>query len=341
MNEKVCVTTYVWGDNYQLYIPIAVFSMKKMYPEYDIIIFLHSSLNPELKKILIQLDLFDKIVIKENTFANCPNMNKYKAKAFRWVIWDELFFNYDYLYTIDIDMFYIKEPLPLHKQHIYHMENVTKLPFDNMRRFQKRNALTLKEKIVSSLACSKNFGVFKAIKHYKYIYNDINKLSGLHFVDIKKYYYIVNKEVLKANEKKIFDGTFLIDSPVLSDECFLYKMLKNVNINVDILDQQDFGPGFKHMDFNNYNKPLFRPVHGIHLGDFRNDTHIKKENDNLVCYDYYKNYFIDFLLNDNDFTKFLSLINNQSKLYFKRYFDYAVIDLANYSNIKIILDEII
>lgn len=32
MKPRICVTTYVYGDRYQLYIPIAVWSIKRCIP---------------------------------------------------------------------------------------------------------------------------------------------------------------------------------------------------------------------------------------------------------------------------------------------------------------------
>lgn len=42
MADKICVTTYIWGDKYQIYVPIAIYSIKKFYPDYDVI-FLNSA----------------------------------------------------------------------------------------------------------------------------------------------------------------------------------------------------------------------------------------------------------------------------------------------------------
>ena len=64
-------------------------------------------------------------------------MKPYIAQTLRWVIWDPIFMKYDYLYIADIDMFYIREPIPLHIQHVEHM-TLTGLPFDNLIRKDSR-----------------------------------------------------------------------------------------------------------------------------------------------------------------------------------------------------------
>ena len=41
---KVCVTTYIYGEKYQDYIPLLIYSIHKVYPEYYIILFLYGVL---------------------------------------------------------------------------------------------------------------------------------------------------------------------------------------------------------------------------------------------------------------------------------------------------------
>ena len=86
---KICLTTFVQGHLYQEYLPMLIYSIGKAYPEYDVKIFLHDTLRDDLRPAL------DK-------------MNSLVARSLRWVLWDESFRDYDYLYTIDIDMFYIR-----------------------------------------------------------------------------------------------------------------------------------------------------------------------------------------------------------------------------------------
>ena len=329
MKENVCVTTYVWGDKYQLYIPIAAWSMKKMYPEYDIIIFLYDKLNEDLKRILVELDLYDKIVFKEYTFADCPKMNVHKAMAFRWVLWDDDFERYDYIYTIDIDMFYIKEPLSLHKQHIYHMKHITGLPFDNMRRIIPYSRISMKGKLTNMMIYVKNFGV-------KYLYNylsncrkDIFMLSGLHFVDVKGYYNVFSKDKIQYYKQQIYSGSYVRNMNTVNNENFLYLLMKELGFDVDRLAAQDFDNApYAHTNFNNYDKELFRPTHGIHLGNYRGNFSQDKTRQilNLESELYYKNYMEKMLLNDDDFIKFLSVLPEYILIYFKRYFECAGIE---------------
>lgn len=321
---KICMTTYIWGDRYQEYVPIAVYSINKMYPSYDIILFIHGKLNKNLRNTLRNLHLEDRVVIIENAYEDCPNMNPNKAMALRWVLWDDVFLKYDYLYTIDIDMFYIKEPVPLHMQHIYHMENVTQLPFDNMRRVLRRSQFTLREQVVDILYYIKNFGIRYLFNYIRKSRTDIYMLSGLHFVDIKRYYAVLSKEKIQSYVQSIYDDSYMKDLNTFNNEAFLYKMLKESGFGVDDLATQDTHDPYAHCDFSNYDKPLFRPTHGIHMGNYRgepNMNHIQKIL-SIPSEKYYKEYVINNLISDPDFIIFLNSLNDGAKEYFRKYFSF-------------------
>ena len=326
MKEKVCVTTYVYGDKYQLYVPIAVWSIKKMYPEYDVIIFLHGKLNDELRSILMRLNLYDKIIIKEQTFSDCPRMNSNKARALRWVLWDRCFLNYDYLYIIDIDMFYIKEPIPLHEQHIYHMQNVTGLPFDNMRRVVQTEKFSLKRQLYDFAVFVKNFGVRYIFDFLYRCRENILLLSGLHFVDVRKYYNVFTEEKIQCYVRSIYDGSYVKNMHTVNDEAFLYRIVKELGFNVNKLAAQDFvNAPYVHTDFDNYDKELFRPTHGIHLGNYR-DGFPKEKIEcilSLKSERYYKWYIENVLLKENDFIEFLNILPENILVYFRRYFEFT------------------
>ena len=329
MEEKVCVTTYVWGDKYQDYVPIAVYSLQKSYPEYDIVLFLHGTLKPSLKALLDKFNL--KVTIKENVFADCPQMNSSKAKAFRWVLWDDSFLSYDYIYTIDIDMFYIKEPLSLHLQHIYHMKNITNLPFDNMRRIVSVKDNCLINRVFDLCRfCKKNGIKSRYIPNYLSLFknSEIVRLSGLHFVNVKDYYGALSLDVLRKYTLEIYEGVYLKGLNV-SDEIFLYRMLHELGFNVNRLAVQKLGQ-YEHLDFNNYDKELFRPTHGVHLGVFRGEKLAGWQMETLLMPHeiYYKEYIQNELLANRDFIEFIQSLEDAPKLYFKKYFDFHRIDAS-------------
>ena len=116
---KVCFTTYIYGDKYQNFIPWVLYSVGKSYPEYHVIIFINGALRDDLRPLIDKIKgNFD---IVENTFNDCPKMVPVKAQSLRWVLWHEKFKEFDYLYYIDVDMLFIREPIPMHEQHIRHM----------------------------------------------------------------------------------------------------------------------------------------------------------------------------------------------------------------------------
>ncbi len=319
MKPRICVTTYVYGDRYQLYIPIAVWSIKKMYPEYDVMIFLHGKLNIELKEILIKLDLYEKIKILENVFSDCPNMSPYKAQALRWVLWDDSFTSYDYIYFIDIDMFYIKEPVPLHEQHEFHMKR-TGLPFDNMRRIVVVREFSLKRQILRLAVLIKRHKIKYIVRYFINFRKDIYKLSGLHFVKVKEYYQVFTKNKILYYRNLIYDGSYVKFGE--NDEAYLYYIMKDLNFDVDRLAAQNFKNPYEHTDFRNYTKDLFRPTHGIHMGDYRDGYSMDRIKLILKtpAQQYYKNYIESVLLEDKEFVNFLNVLPKYINKYFQRYF---------------------
>lgn len=73
--EKDCLlTTYIAGTKYQAFIPLLVYSCKQAYPEYDIALFLHETLDPRVKQSLMETGLIDKVKILENIIKSIFNI---------------------------------------------------------------------------------------------------------------------------------------------------------------------------------------------------------------------------------------------------------------------------
>lgn len=257
---KVCLTTYIYGVKYQDYIPLLVYSCNKAYPDYDIVLFLHEDLNPSVKR---QLDSIEarNLSIKERHFADCPSMTPLKAKALRWVLWDDVFSNYDYLYIVDIDMIYIKEPLMLHEQHVLHMQT-TGLPYDNLARHFYRPKLSM-QTLMQRFKHAKFLGMWEFLFGAK----DDYRLSGLHFIEIASYFKVFNSDMRETYKRKIYNGTFLKMAMSSNNETFLYSLMKEIGLTPDKVAIQTESTVM--LDFNNPKRPEFRPHHGIHLGIFR------------------------------------------------------------------------
>lgn len=297
-NNKVCLTTFIYGVKYQSYIPFLVYSCHKSYPEYDIILFLYDKLDPIIKK---QLDLVGKenLVIKENIFTDCPKMSPLKAKCLRWVLWDDSFKLYDYLYVVDIDMLYIKEPLPLHVQHINHMEKLN-LSYDNMARIVKRKPWHLAQ----SAQRIKHAGFAKILEYFLGDYCEY-KATGLMFINVSKYFEVINRDVRMSLTKSIYDNSWLKNVMYPNNEVFLYNILKTYDLNPQRMPLQS--DSIKSLDFNNFHEEEFRPHHGIHLGIFRGEIVGSNSVLDTDTYHYYIDVFKSSYMKDEVFGRLIEL----------------------------------
>lgn len=301
---KVCLTTYIYGEEYQKYIPFLVYSCDRAYPEYDIRLFLHENLQPAIRQ---QINLIKKnnLAIKEKVFADCPNMNSLKAKSLRWILYDYTFDDYDYLYVVDIDMIYIREPQPLHTQHIIHM-STTGLSYDNIARHYKRHPLRL-----ISIGQRLKLAGFTAFLPYLLGSRDDYRATGLHFIQVKNYYKLLTEIKRDKYRQMIYDGSFMKLCLSSNNESFLYSMLKREGLRPDKLPVQT--QPYVMLDFNNPERAEFRPHHGLHLGIFREDIQAKGKHHTILdssTYSYYINHFKQDYLSDSLFTL---LLNNSSE----------------------------
>lgn len=311
---KVCLTTYIYGEKYQGYIPFLVYSCHKAYPEYDIVLFLHEKMSLSVKE---SLDIIGaaNVIIKENAFADCPHMNSLKAKCLRWVLWDDVFCQYDYLYVVDIDMLYIREPILLHEQHCRHM-STTGLCYDNLVRIKTRHPF----RRISFGQRFKHAGFRSFFKFLLGSRKDY-RLSGLHFIQVKPYYEKLTKETRDQLRKKIYDGSYQRLFMSCNNETFLYYMVKEYGMTPERLAVQS--DPCKSLDFNDCTRPEFRPHHGIHLGIFRTDMHGK--NDAILdsqVYDFYIQSFKKEIVTDSVYWALYDQAMPEIQALFENFHDY-------------------
>ena len=279
--ERVCLTTYIYGVRYQAYIPFLVYSCHKSYPEYDIRLYLHDNLDTDIKRQLEMIDIHNVTII-ECHFGDCPHITPLKAKSLRWVLWDEKFLEYDYLYIVDIDMIYIREPIPLHEQHVIHM-NTTGLPYDNLVRHFTR----LPFKLINVLYRIKMAG-FIAFPKYLFGSRMDKRVTGLHFINVKDYFQVMNYDICEKYKKMIYNGRFVKMCLSTNNESFLYEILAQVGLQPNMLPIQT--DSCKMLDYNCPERQEFRPHHGIHLGIFRQDLKSKGKRDLILDSDVYSFY---------------------------------------------------
>lgn len=321
---KVCLTTYVFGDTYQEYIPLLIYTCKKAYPEYDIKIFLHSALRDDLRGLINSFG-FDNVEIIEHKYSDCPNISPLKAKSLRWVLWDDSFNTYDYIYIVDIDMVYIREPIPLHIQHLQHMET-TGLCYDNLRRnivHKRFSARSILRRI--KYAGFHSFGKFILSGSHE------TRATGLHFIATKQYYKHITLDRIEHYRKMIYDNSFFSMFNYLSDEIFLHGILKNEGLTPEKLAIQT-NP-IAMLDFNDTHRAEFRPHHGIHLGIFRPEFEeiLNHSSSRLILdsetYKYYIQQYKQDLLTDNQFIALLSNSSPMIKSYFTKLHKYYNISI--------------
>lgn len=307
---EVCLTTFVYGTKYQAYLPILLYSLDKAYPEYDVVLFLYDKLDSKIYKQITLLNLTLHYKIIDHVFSEYK-ITSLQSKALRWVLWDDTFSLYKYMYIVDIDMLYVREPLALHLQHIEHMK-MTGLPFDNIRREVK-----VSHDLVSILYRIKQAG-FRFFFSYL-TYRGVNeKLSGLHFIEVERYYKILTKDKREEFFNEILSGKIFKYVQYPNNEVFLSSFMRRLGMDVDVLALQT--NSYNSLDFNNPTRKEFRPHHGIHLGIFRSQQvgDSDKAILNSETYQYYLDVFVHKYLVDKDFVEMIRVAPENIRIGFRR-----------------------
>jgi hypothetical protein len=298
--KKVCLTTFIYGIKYQSYIPTLLYSLEKAYPKYDVILFLYEKLDPKINQSINSLNLTNKVTILEEQFTECKKMTPPKSQSLRWVLWHDDFENYDYLYTVDIDILYIKEPTDLHIQHEEHMK-VLDLPFSNIRRKYSYNPYSIK-----TLAKRIKMSGFSKLKRFFIQGNkQLDRLTGLHFVSIPEYYSALTPEIREKFKNDILNDKVSSYIMLSNDEALLAYIVKYIGFDISKLGYQT--KSNEMLDFNNYKQQIFRPTHGIHLGVLRAQESlvINSKSFNSEYYSYYFDIFKSDILSDKIFRQLL------------------------------------
>lgn len=272
MKDSICVTTFIFGEKYQEYLPLLLYSIKKSYPEYNPVIFLHDEIKEDLKNRLKLVKKLGCFTIKEKYFYNIKKLKRSQGKALRWVLRDEIIKEHDYVYFIDSDIIYIREPTALHIQHIKHMD-LLDLPFSNIMRRKVNNNRSL-DTLDSRYNC---YGIKNAVRNFLKGTVIENRLTGLHFVRTKDYFPKI-RSAQRKYEKLLSSKEYLKYFQGLSDEPILYQICKESGFELENLylkpikdenrDQEKF---LQRYDYDNFDQRNFRPHHGIHLGMFRDE----------------------------------------------------------------------
>lgn len=316
--EKVCLTTYVYGDKYQDYIPLLIYSIGKSYPLYHAMIFLYGGLRDDIRDQLeIVKRAYADFEIVENTFFDCPRMDALKSKCLRWVLWNDRFLDFDYIYIVDIDILYVPEKIPLHEQHKMHMDYIGSDCVSNMRRFTRPD-------MRGSLSILKRYGWVVSIRYL--LSKGEYRLTGLHFFKPVVYYKYFTADLRKKFTDCIYRSKIYEYTRIMNDEVFLYAILQASGIDTDCMSIQT--DSYSSLDPDNPLRGEFRPHHGIHLGIFRNSldklSESAKQILNSGIYKYYYHYYRSSIKNDPIFSLLSINFNNKIKGYFEsleRYYE--------------------
>ena len=254
--DKLIFIYYVFGT-YTKYVPFCIYGILKSYPNTFVKVYIQGKMKPNEKESLKYIES-NNYEIKENYFNNVGfNKNKISGgvgKVLRWIIPYEELKDFDYAYIGDIDMLIVKEEPNLLESHINHIGKI-ELPFSN--------------------------GIRKCG----------TRLSGLHFIDIHKYYDKVNDYINRC----ISDITFLNQEvkDIDNNEKFLYNMIKkNIGFNEKIKTHK------------------YRPHHGAHIGLFRSkNLNVRKKIQEIPPYIF-----------DDNFNSILKLINVKEIIELKEYY---------------------
>ena len=300
--SKVCLTTFVYGSKYQDFIPLFIYSALKAYPDYYIKLFVYGRLKEKIKQQLKMLETLGDFEVLENQFNDLSISSPLEARTVRWILPYESFQNFDYLYVVDIDIFYIKEPIELHEQHIKHMDFLG-LPFSNIIRNYSAKAHSLKL-IYQRL---RDTGPTNFINFVTSGILKSKQLSGLHFIRVNPYF----KEVEESRNKleQLISTKKYRKNILNNDEVFLYEMIRDAGYNISGMGVMS--NSLEMLDFKNPCKAEFRPHHGIHLGIFRAKKSALINNPILESSEY--KYYIDNFQTMIKDDLYIALLNKSSK----------------------------
>ena len=291
--NKFCFTAFVSGIGYQRYIPLFLYSIAKAYPEHDSIIYCQEALDP---KVSAQLDLIKPIYNFEiiEHYLSDVQVKGQRLKALRWIMIDDRLEAYDYVYNVDIDIFYIKENPSLLDQHISHSELIG-IPVSNVYRpefvIDNYNFKSFLKRIYHN-------GIMDGLKSLTHTKTTSIKASGLHFFKTKEYFDAIRPYISKYRE--------IIENPRSS---FIHHKegFHNESILADLMNDSGLGSNIPYitdadlaLDYREYNQTSFRPHHGLHLGIFLTDNGVVQSNSTLQ-HEVYLEYIKDYMkITNND-----------------------------------------
>ncbi|GGZ81053.1 hypothetical protein [Algibacter mikhailovii] len=254
MNKSAFVV-YVFGS-YQKYIPSYIYFINLNYPEADILIFYQNEIDSKIKEAIVNLSNYK---LFENVFPEHNNIKGGGPKLLRWVLPEEYFRDYKYIYIGDVDILILDENKSLFDFHKQQMKDFN-LPFSNKVRPLPGGGLS-------------------------------KRLTGLHFFEVRPYYYKLAALASKILGDVEFSNNYL--TGLERNEHVLYKLVKD---SFGFEDEEVF--------------KMERPWHGYHIGVVRGRKILNKyqieENSSLEFEEIKRQ--LQVALNDSKFIKLFKQI---------------------------------
>ncbi len=232
---KICISVFA-ADYYRSYTPLFLFCLFKAYPDYEAVVFLRKPLGHVEKPGLKIIGDMGKVeFVYVDGFPKLPDRAE-RVRLFqcgRFLVLTpevvEFLGKYDYIYLTDVDILFMPERVPLHEQHLKHMETLC-LPYSNF----VRNT-------------------------------DPPRLTGLHFANLDFYRTVapvVGNYATIIKEVGIPDGYGRCP-----DEVLWYRIVRGAGYDLpprcSLSEQKTWEKVF---DPTGYKNVWFGPHHGVHVG---------------------------------------------------------------------------
>ena len=306
-----CVVTYVFGSEYQSFIPLYIYSINLEYPDYDIVIYVDRELDKKYQQNLAFLGA-ENYKIRQFS-PNCLGLtekairNYNISRAIRFMLMNEEYLDYSSIYSGDIDIFISHEDSPLYEQHIRHADYI-KLPYSNcIRSYCENNSI---KHLLGNVV---RYGVIDTYRTAVFPIRKWYRLTGLHFMKTKecndKIQDYLPTLVKKLNDVAAGKSDFWT-MPSIYDESILYELMKGSGIGVPDNPAPEQASGLNLVQNRNPESVYFRPHHGLHLALWKKAI----PDEAIPLSNVYVNYYLDFMKKLEEHSRLRQLISQKDNL---------------------------
>ncbi len=186
VTKPLCIACVV-DEEYQRFIPLFALSVFRAYPDYVVRVYFTGHLARGVRRALERIRSEGDFTIVDDFFPPYPR-DPQVLKSLRWILYDDVFRKFKYLYLGDIDMFMCREEPDLVEFHAPRCARLG-LPYSNAIRPGSQ------------------------------------RLSGLHFIEVAPYFDATLK-VIKRCSEKLRRGELRLRSSGGNEE-LLFRMMKD------------------------------------------------------------------------------------------------------------------